>query len=105
MALDVIPEEIGKVAQLANVYRDVTFQFTKIQPMTIEEVVEAIAFTCGYAIGNRWADDQKRLDTKRLRLMAVDRLDKGIDQAKADNGKVSIIMPVANKNKISLVKP
>lgn len=99
-----VPDELPEESKLANIIRDVIQQWTRISPMSIEEIVQALAFTTGYAIANRPKADRKRISTKFLRQMAGDRLDRGIAAAEASNGEMQIILPSANVNKIGTVQ-
>lgn len=101
----VIPEEAPATAKLTNVLRDVVREFTRMQPMQIEEIVECLAFTTGFAIGNRPIQQGKLTNDKILRNLAVDRLDKGLDAGRTNRGAMSIIMPSAeNTNRVGALK-
>jgi hypothetical protein len=103
MADIILPESLPEEVKFANVLKDVIRQWTTLSPMPIEDIVASLAFTTGYAIGNRPRDDRVRIPTRKLREMAVERLDRGIDAAVEVNGKSSIIMPT-NNNKLGVVE-
>ena len=96
--------QVEDAAKLTVALSDVIRQWTTISPMTIEDIVASVAFTAGYAIGNRPDPDKIRLPTRKLRELAIDRLDKGIEQAKTANGGSTIVIPGANGNNIGVVK-
>lgn len=80
---------------LAGAFGEVIFRFTKRQPMTIEEIVEALTYTAGHALAQKAA--KQFATTKALREVAIRSLDRGIKDGEAGDGSTpQIILPGPN---------
>jgi hypothetical protein len=71
-------------------------QFTQRTPMTILDILEALAFTTGHALAQKEA--RKSLpfnlqNTKTLRDYTIAALDKGIDEGSVDRTQPQLFIP------------
>lgn len=87
MALD--PKD--KRTQLAFAFGDAIQRFTKHTPMTIEEILEALAFTAGHALAQKSA--QQFSTKKKLREYVIASLDRGITEGSIDRTRPQIFIP------------
>lgn len=80
-----------KRVQLSMLFGDAIFRYTRAKPMTIEEILEALAFTAGHALAQKAA---KKFSTeKELRETVIRSLDRGIREGNAGDTGPKLILP------------
>lgn len=79
-----------KRVQLAIGFGTTIQKFTTHTPMTIEEILEALAFTAGHALAQKSA--QQFATKKKLREYVIASLDKGIAEGSIDRTKPQVFI-------------
>jgi hypothetical protein len=80
-----------KRAQLAFAFGDVIQRFTRVQPMTIEDILHALCFTAGHATAQKAA--KKFATEKELRAFCLKAFDDGLTEGNRGGETPTIILP------------
>jgi hypothetical protein len=76
---------------LSMAFGEAIFKFTQKRPMKIEHILEALCFTAGHALAQKAA--RKFHETKELRAMCIQALDRGLAEGSRSGETPQIILP------------